>query len=318
MKKLSLGILLIFSMVFVFSACKKHSSSNNINKDLNAIEKDTAAVDSFNEQAFFEHIDQSKIAQINQIIAGFSSPVEFAAMIKSYHIPFNKDYLAPTSLASNYDINLKKALGLGVYSADLGYLNIYQKNTQIIGYLQVIFRLASDLRVAQFFDFQTLKFLVTTSDNIDSLLFLSVNSFYQIDNYFRSTNRSYLSLMAVTGVWIESFYLLTEVQKDNPYVNLQSQIGSQKDILNKLIELLEVYKGHPKFDYLIGQFKKLQKAFEPVQITIKKVKGKTRTVENGRVVFSQDEEAIVKMDQKTLQNIIKTTEQVRNAVINMP
>lgn len=317
MKRVKYLAVFVLSFFVIFSSCKK-GTKQNTNKELANIEKDTSQIEQFNEQAFFEHIDQSKVAQINQIIAGFSSPVEIAAMIKSYHIPFDKDYLAPTSLIDKYDINLKKALGLGVFSADLGYLNIYHKNSQIIDYLQAIFRLSADLRVAQFFDFQTLKYLVTTSDNLDSLLFLSVNSFYQIDNYFRSTNRSYLSLMAVTGVWIESFYLLTQVQKDNKYVDLRSQIGGQKDILNKLVELLEVYKGHPKFDYLISQFQKLQKAFEPVQIIDKKVKGKTRKVVNGRVVFTQDIEAIVKMDEPTLDSIIQTTAQVRNAVINMP
>ncbi len=318
MKSNKLLILLTLAFILSFSACKSDKNEQKQEQKQEQTAQDTFQTTGFNEQEFFSHIDQSKIQEINQIIAGFASPVEIAAMIKSYHIPFNKNYLAPTSLVDKYDINLKKALGLGVFSADLGYLNIYRKNAQIVDYLQAIFRLASDLRVAQFFDFQTLKYLVTTSDNLDSLLFLSVNSFYQIDNYFRSTNRSYLSLLAVTGVWVESFYLLTQVQKDNVYVNLRNQIGSQKDLLNKLVELLEVYKGHPTFDYLIDQFKQLQKAFEPVQITIKKVEGETRTVENGRVIYSQDEEAIIQMDEQTLQNIIETTQKVRNAVIHLP
>ncbi len=315
MNRIKYLVFLTLAVILTFSSCKKDQKKQD-NTTVQAVE-DTSNINQFNEQAFFENIDQSKVQEINEIIAGFASPVEIAAMIKSYHIPFNKNYLAPTSLVDQYDINLKKALGLGVFSADLGYLNIYQKNAQIVDYLQAIFRLASDLRVAQFFDFQTLKYLVTTSDNLDSLLFLSVNSFYQIDNYFRSTKRSYLSLLAVTGVWIESFYLLTEVQKDNKYVNLRNQIGSQKDLLNKLVELLEVYKGHPTFDYLIDQFKKLQKAFEPVVITEKKVEGDTRTVQDGRVVYSQDVESVIQMDEQTLQNIITTTEQVRDAVINL-
>ncbi len=312
MKKL-LFLTVLLSLIFM-GGCKKGKEKQATTQQQIVQQADTG----FNEQKFFESIDQSKIAEINDIIGGFASPVEVAAVLKDYHIPFKKEYLAPTSLAQNYDINLKKAIGLGVYSADLGYLNIYHKNAQIIDYLQVIFNLASDLRVAQFFDFQSLKYLVTTSDNMDSLLFLSVNSFYQIDNYFRSTRRSYLSLLSVTGVWIEGLYLLTQVQKDNLYVNLRNQIGSQKELLNKLIELLEVYKGHPKFDYLIKQFKQLQKAYEGVQITEKKYEGKTRTVKNGRVIYSQDVETVIQMDDQTLNNIIKTTAKVRNAVLNMP
>ncbi len=313
MKKL---LLFTLSTIMILSfGCKKEKNKSN---SLNPKKIEQIADTGFNEQAFFQSIDQSKIAEVDEIIGGFASPVEASAMLKDYHIPFNKNYLAPTSYANNYDINLKKALGLGIYSADLGYLNIYHKNTQIINYLQVIFQLASQLRVAQFFDFQSLKYLVTTSDNVDSLLFLSVNSFYQIDAYFRSTRRSYLSLLSVTGVWIESLYLLTQVQKDNPYVSLRSQIGSQKDLLNKLLELLEVYQGHPEFNYLIKQFKKLQQAFAPVQIKEQKYNGKTRTVKDGRVIYSQDVETVINMDDQTLDNIIKATAQVRKAVLNMP
>ena len=300
-------------LIISFSCKKSNKKEESIEQSMEQI-ADTG----FNEQKFFESIEQSKVIEINEIIAGFASPVEIAAVLKDYHIPFNKDYLAPTSYVDNYDINLKKALALGIYSADLGYLNIYKKNAQIVNYLQAIFKLASQLRVAQFFDFQTLKYLVTTSDDLDSLLFLSVNSFYQIDNYFRSTKRSYLSLLSVTGVWIEGLYLLTQVQKDNLYVNLRSLIGSQKVLLDKLIELLEIYQGHPKFDYLIEQFKKLQKAYEPVQITERKYEGQTRTVKDGRIIYSQDIETVINMDKQTLQNIIKSTAQVRQAVLNMP
>jgi len=95
-------------------------------------------------------------------------------------------------------------------------------------------------------------------------------------------------------------------------------IGSQKVLLDKLIELLEIYQGHPKFDYLIEQFKKLQKAYEPVQITERKYEGQTRTVKDGRIIYSQDIETVINMDKQTLQNIIKSTAQVRQGVLNMP
>ncbi len=315
MKKIRFALIAMIAGLMFFGACKQDNKKDG--KSSNSI-PNTSQIEQFNEQDFFANIDQSKVNEINDIIAGFASPVEMAAMLKDNHVPFSKKYLTPTSVVDNYDLNLKKALGLGIFSADLGYLNIYHKNDQIVDYLQAIFRLASDLQVAQFFDFQTLKYLVTTSDNLDSLLFLSVNSFYQIDNYFRATRRSYLSLLAVTGVWVESLYLLTAVANDNPYVDLRNQIGSQKELLNKLVSLLEVYEGHPKFDYLIKEFKKLQKAYEPVKITEKQLEGNNREVVDGRVVYTQDVESVIEIDEETMKNIIQTTEEVRNAVINIP
>jgi hypothetical protein len=309
MKK-TITLILISFLIFSGISCKKGNKSEN-----NQI-ADTANIKKFNEEDFFARIDQSKVRQINSIIEGFVSPVEMAAMVKNYHIEFSKDYLLSTSITKNYVTNIKKALGLGLLSADLGYLNIYKKTGQMVNYLLAINNLAGDLRVAQFFDFQSLKKLVTQSDNMDSLLFLTVSSFHQIDNYFTQTNRSYLTVLSVTGVWIESLYLLTQVAKNNPDKNLKDKIGSQKELLLQLYEILKVYKGDPQFDYILKEFKKLEQAYKPVTVTTKEVQGKTEFVDGNYVIYPS-EETIINISDTTLNNIIKTTEEVRNAIVHI-
>ena len=84
-------------------------------------------------------------ASLNEVIEGFSSPVEMAALINDLDISFAKKYLAPTSNAHNYDTNFKKAIALGILSADLGYLNVYNKTAQVVEYLAVI-KKVSDIK----------------------------------------------------------------------------------------------------------------------------------------------------------------------------
>ncbi len=303
-----IAIVIIFALL---GSCKDDNNNNNGNT--NNTTTDTAE---FDEQKFFANIDQSKVSQVSAVVEGFASPVEMAAMIKNNHIEFSKDYLVPTSITENYETNLKKALGLGILSADLGYLNIYQKTGQMVDYLVAINTLATDLRVSQFFDFQTLKTLVTNSDNMDSLLFMTVSSFHQIDAYFNQSNRSYLTVLSVVGVWTESLYLLTQVAKENEYKDFTSQIGSQKEILVKLLELVKVYKGHPQFDYLIENLKEIQNAFEPVTITIKEVEGKVEFVDGNYIIYPS-EETVVDVPEGTLENIISSTEKARNSIVNI-
>jgi hypothetical protein len=207
-------------------------------------------------------------------------------------------------------------MGLGILSADLGYLNVYHKTSMMVDYLVAIRRLSEDLKVSQFFDFQTLKYLVLHSDNIDTLIFLSVNSFHKIDEYFRQTNRSYLSVLSVTGVWIESLFLVTQVAKDNPQIDLTDQIGSQKTLFTQLFEIIKVYKGHPFFDYIIAEFDKLKIAFDPVEIKEVQVEPKIEEVDGNIVIYPETETQIT-MPEGTLENIIKTTEHVRNNLINL-
>lgn len=308
MKKIFLSIFAI-SFILLSITCTSCNGDDDTPIDTNAVKM-------FNEEDFFARIDQSKVVQINEIVEGFASPVEMAAMIKDNHIEFSKDYLISTSVTDNYETNIKKAVGLGLLSADLGYLNIYNKTGQMVDFLVAINDIAGDLQVAQFFDFQTLKNLVTQSDNMDSLLFMTVSSFHQIDAYFTQSNRSYFTVLSVTGVWTEGLYLITQVAKDNPDKNFKEKIGSQKDLLTKLVEIVKVYEGHPQFDYILDQLSMLQKAFEPVQITVQQTQGKVEFVDGSYVIYPS-EETVITIDDDTYNNIISVTEDVRKAIVEI-
>ena len=147
-------------------------------------------------------------AEIDDIIQSLPSPAEMAALIESLGVPFSKNYLASPEQADDYDTNFKKALGLGILSADLGYLNVYAQTNESVNYLATIRKISDDLNVGQFFDFQTLKRLASSNENMDSLMFLSQNSFREMDSHLRKNSRSNLSALVVTGVWMESMYLL--------------------------------------------------------------------------------------------------------------
>ena len=113
-------------------------------------------------------------------------------------------------------------------------LNIYDKNTQIIDYLTGISKLADGIKVGQFFDFASLKRLATSRENIDSLMYISVNSFNNMDTYLRENQRGHLSALMITGIWVEGRYRATQVAKANPDPVLKDRIGEQKINLNNL------------------------------------------------------------------------------------
>ncbi len=309
MKKIFIISISVF-LLWGFYSCnnKKNGGDNDL--------VDTTNLSQFNEADFFAKVDHSKLVEINSIIEGFISPVEMSALIKSNHIEFSKDYLIPTSYAKSYETKLKQALGFGLYSTDLGYLTMYRKNGMMVDYLLTISNLANDLKVAQFFDFNVLKKIVTANDNMDSLLFLTQNAFHQIDNYFTGANQSYLTVMIVAGAWIESQYLLTRVAKEYPDKNFKEKVGSQKEILYKLYEILKIYKGHPLFDKIITQYKKLVKAYEPVKISVVQTEGKVEYVDGNMIIYP-NEETKVEISDSTLQNIIQVSEDVRNAIISI-
>lgn len=296
------GIGILFA---VFTSCGNGSNDDEPNFD--DIPEDVP-----------ETVNQIDENAINSILESFSSPVEMAALIEDLGVPFSKKYLCSPDLANDYDTNFKKALGLGVLSADLGYLNVYEKTAEIVNYLTVIKSISDELNIGQFFDFQTLKRLATNNDNMDSLMFLSVNSFHQMDEHLRKNNRSNLSALVVTGVWIEGLYLATQIIKEDASSNaLRDRIGEQKLILTDLFKILQVYKSQDKnFENLVIDFEELNKAYEPVTITF--IEGETRTEEiDGVTVVIQEDKSEVEMTDEQLDKIINIVEKIRNKLISI-
>jgi hypothetical protein len=251
---------------------------------------------------------------LDEIVQSVSSPIEMASLIKEIGTPFSMDYLATTDFLDQYNTSFQMAYSLGVFGADLGYLNIYNKNTQIIDYLTAINKLADGIRVGQFFDFITLKRLTTSRENFDSLMYISVSSFNKIDSYLRENNRGHLSALMITGVWIEGMYLATQVANQTPNPALTERIGEQKLNLNNLFLILNPYKSQQPIADLIAQLDEIKEVFDQVEITYEM--GEPETVEKGgMVMIVQNEKSTVQITDEQLRQIIYKTEEVRNKLI---
>lgn len=251
---------------------------------------------------------------MNEVIASFSSPVEMAALLKASDVPFSQKYLMDPDKVNGYTSSFKRALGLGILSADLGYLNVYSKTSMILDYLVGIRKLTESLTLGQFFDFQALKRLATSDDNIDSLLIMSVQSYHNMDEHLRNNQRSNLSALMVTGVWIESMYLVTQVAKERPSEEFKNTIGEQKGILNNLLPILKLFKENDKhFADLVGNLEEVKEVLDVVKITVQ-VKDDLPAESEGAIV--QNEESIVTVSDEELSEIITVTEKIRNKIIN--
>jgi len=260
-----------------------------------------------------EKLSEEAVADIVQNIA---SPVEIAAILQSMEVPFTAEYLAPTQGADRLTTNFQKAVMLGIYGADLGYLNMYEKTGNSVDVLSTIKRLADGLRVGQFFDFETIKRLSVSKSNLDSLLFLSVNSYNQIDRHLRDNNRGSISALMIAGVWIEGQYLATQVAISNPDKILRDRIGEQKIILGDLLMLLRPYReSSAEYTALLDMMEEISNTYREVRITYRL--GEPETAEqDGRLVMIQHEESIVEMSDEQLADIAAASKEVRNNLIH--
>lgn len=253
---------------------------------------------------------------INDVIQNISSPVEMANLIKMTGVGFSQKILNSTDNSKKYDTSFKRALNLGVYSADLGYINTFNKNTIVVSYLLSVKELAEGIKVGQFLDFNTLKRMATNNTNLDSLKELSVSSFNKMDSYLRDQKRSNVSTAIVTGAWIEGMYITCNVieQSNNP--ELINRLGEQKDIVNILLIILNNFgKADPNFGALVKEMEGIQEAYKEVRITTEFGEPK-RIEKDGTLIIVQDEISQVHITPEQLKTIIGQIKKVREFIVS--
>jgi len=253
---------------------------------------------------------------VEEIYRNLSSPLEIANLFQVMGVPFSPGYLASSIDANEQTTSFQKALFLGILGADLGYLNMYEKTGTAIELVSSIKKLADGLNVGQYFNFETIKRVSLNKSNIDSLLFLSVDSYSRMDEYLRTNNRSQLSAIMVVGVWLEAQYFSTQVIKQYPNNLLRERIGEQKYFLDDLIKIINPYCDYDReFTAMCGWLKDIASKYENVKIYY--TKGEPSSSEkDGRLVVTQTESSMVEMTDEQLARIIEITGIVRNKLIS--
>lgn len=301
-KRLALGIALTVGISYMTSCTMCDNSASNSGFDISA--------DTLSEAPL-----QLSENVVNDMIQNISSPVEMANQIKRSGAGFSQQILNSTDNIKNYDTSFKRALNLGVYSADLGYINTFNKNTVVVSYLVSVKDLADGLNVGQFLDFQTLKRLATNSTNLDSLKQLSVSSFNQMDKYLRDQKRSNVSTAIVAGAWLEGIYITSQVIEQTHDEDLTFRLGEQKDIVNILLIILNNYsKTDKNFKDLVTKIEEIKTVYDGVRITTELGEPITKEVD-GMLVIEQNEISHVEITPEQVSAIIEKVKEARSFVV---
>jgi hypothetical protein len=256
-----------------------------------------------------------KPSVMEEMVDNSASPIEMASLVKSLNVPFSQKYLATTKNVSNYNTSHQKALNLGIFGCDLGYLNMYGRTSLVLDYISAIKNLADGINVGQFFDFSTLKRLATNNQNIDSLVHISQQSFNRMDKYLQRNNRGNLSILMVAGVWVEGLYLSAQFLKERPNEKrLAESIGEQKLMLDQLILILKNYSKEQYIANLIVELTTLKNIYDGIKIMIEV--GEPKAIEvDGMLTFVQTDVSTVHYTEEQMQAIITQAEIVRNKLI---
>lgn len=253
---------------------------------------------------------------INKIIESIPSPLEITVLMKDKNIVYNKTSLNSADNSSKYVTSFQQALNLGIYSTDLGYSNIYGKTQDALEYLKVVKNLADNLTIGDYFDYETLKSLAesTEENNLAQLIQTTTTNFEKINNHLREQKRESISILLLTGGWIEATYLTTLIHKKQPSDELREKIGEQKLVLERLLLVLDIYKSKPGFQDLLNDMYRLQKVYD--EIEIQETSGKTTVrQEGGKIIIDDETYTEVIMDDSHVAQITNIITSLRSGII---
>ncbi|MBX2914925.1 MAG: hypothetical protein KF856_06585 [Cyclobacteriaceae bacterium] len=253
---------------------------------------------------------------INAILEQIPSPLEISVLLKESGTKYTPEMLNSANNLPKYNSNYKKALNLGVYGTDLGYTNIFGRNQDGIKYISSIKSLADELNIGQFFDMVTIGRLAANSKNLDSLLLITTMNFNHINHYLQTQKRDNLSVLLLTGGWIEAMQITCQTAVKNPKnKELQEKVGEQKIILEQILLLFSFYQDDANMAALMADLEKLKVAFEKVDISYT-YQASTMEIVNGVAVIKDNSTTSINITPENVEEIKNITNSIREKIIS--
>ncbi len=300
-KKIIPSLLIIAGVIsFVFVAC--------------APERREEATDLLSDKMIADDMEMSDQA-VGEMITSVPNPVEMSVLLQRSNVVYSQELLNPTSNISNYNTNFERAINLGVYGTDLVYMNIYDRTVATLSYLRNVRNLAEDLRIGQFFDYETLNRLSESSRNVDSVLYITNRGFDSMTQYLINQGRSSIAVLIAYGTWIESIHIATNVKTMPPNKDLIHQrIGEQKIVLDNILLLMSNYRDDPRFDELFLDLLDLKKEFDKVTIQYIYAEPEVKEVNGARVVIDNSSSEVF-ITEEIIEGIAQQVEYIRNKIV---
>ncbi|HET6246033.1 MAG: hypothetical protein H0V01_10205 [Bacteroidetes bacterium] len=255
----------------------------------------------------------STLLTINGEIFSIPSPIQTALLIKELGSNYNKEMLNPPKGSEAYPTKFQKAINLGVYGADMGYVTIYDQTQDALLYLKYIKGIAEDLGVMGAFDKTLLERFEKNMGNQDSILILVSDAYRASDSYLKNQERNDIGVLILVGGFVESLHFAIQAaeQKNDP--ELIKRIGEQKSSLENVIKLLSPYYQKEEFKEITDLLIDLAEDFDAVEYVYIYEKPTTDVATKTTTINSRTE---VKISDEQFKTIASSVKKLRSKIIS--
>lgn len=264
------------------------------------------------EKEELEKTPSTNIIKVDNALFSIPSPMQTSILIKKVGANYRKELTNSVSNNSKYASNFKKALNLGIYGADLGYVTIYDQSQDAVAYLGVITKISNDLGVSGAFDQALINRFQKNMGNKDSLMGMVSLSFRAGNAYLQTNERKDVAALVIAGGYIESLFLTVSLANEIKNSEIISRVGEQKSSLDNLIKLLNPYYQQAEYTEFIDQLIDLAYEFDAIETIYKYVPPSTDEASKTTYINSSSQ---VIIQNETLTTITQKVKNLRNQIV---
>ena len=256
-------------------------------------------------------IDSSSLKnkEVNEeIIYQVPSPSEMLSFVKMVggKNKKNNSILNSPDNATKYNDSKSKAINFGIYGCDLSYCSTFEMGVEALKYFKVVKKLGDEVGVSTTIDANVAKRLENNVGNPDSLAFISDDLYYNsFEDLQKGKQGSTLALM-VAGGYIESLYIVTNLNKFDSKNPATQRIADQKYTLDNIIEFMKKYESETAVAEVIKDFNGLKAdydALKETEVTAKASSKGIKVLEGGSLIeITQDQYNLICEKIKSIRN----------------
>ncbi len=205
---------------------------------------------------------------VREVVYPLPTAFEVTEMINKIEASYIIGLTNEKENVDKYFTDKDQSLNLGIFSADLSYASTYQMKQDVMNYMEASEYLIKELGITGAFDRNFIDNVEANINNKEELIDLITISFYDTYEYLVKNNKEDLSLLVLTGSWIEAMYIscnISETVYNDP--ELVKIILHQKTSLNKLLELLNEHKNHETINNLMQDLNPIKKVYDSIDDT---------------------------------------------------
>jgi hypothetical protein len=269
---------LIFSLFF--AACSNEPKQENTEEKPFVAEE---AVDLTNSEAMMNNMP---------------SPIEMAILIKAEGARYDKELLNDVKNISKYTTNAKKAINIGVYSADVGYTTLFKQTQETYFYFNNIRKLSDEIGLSSAFDQTMFDRVESNVENRDSLIGIITQAYQVANKFLKDNNRMSTSVLMVGGAWVECMYIATRLSS-NEKINTQiaARVAEQEITLGKLLATMNEFKTDENVAAMLPQLQSMK-----------------AIMEKGKIATAKDDDFVI--NEAQYKELVAKTAEVRNSFVN--